>query len=286
MITTGKLMTLAEAAALVRDDQIIAIGGQTIQRRPVAMVRELIRTGRRGLTVVGLTAGFETDMLLAMGRVAAVRAGYTGLDFLGLAPHFGKDPAVRIVEETEASIIQGAKAAIAYLGFLPFRGTLQTDLMKVREDIRTVVCPYTGETLIAWPAIRPDVALIHAQQADEQGNAVLASNPSIDRLWAAAATTTIVTAEEIVPAGALEGGRATILGRNVTSVVHAPLGAHPTGCYPHYRMDVPFLLDYLDACRAGTVKAWLADTLDGDAQRYAERFIAPRRSLLVAREAS
>jgi glutaconate CoA-transferase subunit A len=269
----SKITDIARAAALVRDGDIVAIGGQTLYRRPVATARELARQGRRGLTVTGLTAGFETDLLLAAGCVSVVRSAYTGFDFLGLAPHFGKDHTVCIVEETEASIIQGVKAALAHVGFMPFRGTLQTDIMKVRPDLKTVQCPYSGETLVAWPAIRPDVALIHTQRADRDGNAVIASNPSIDRLWAAAAATTIVTAEEIVEPGEIEGGAATILGRSVAAVVHVPGGAHPTGCYPMYRVDVPYLLEYVDACRKGSVPDWLADSLRRDHIEHTRRFV-------------
>lgn len=274
----SKIISMAEAAGLVADGDMIAVGGQTLYRRPVAMVRELIRQGRRDLTVVGLTAGFETDILLASGRVTTVRSGYTGFDFLGLAPHFGRDPSVGIVEETEASIIQGAKAAMAYLGFLPFRGAIQTDLARVRPDLKTVTCPYTGEALVAWPAIRPDVALLHAQKADRHGNAVLSSNPSIDRLWAGAAVKTVVTAEEIVET--IDAGEATIMGRDVTAVVHAPMGAHPTGCYPSYRIDVPYLLDYLAACREQRAVEWLQASLEPELPAYVDRFVAPNRQAL------
>lgn len=279
-----KLISLPAAARLVKDGDMVAIGGQTLYRRPVAVVRELIRQGRRDLTVVGLTAGFETDMLLAKGCVSTVRSGYTGFDFLGLAPHLGKDRSVRIVEETEASIIQGVKAALGYVGFLPFRGAMQTDLARVRPDVKTVRCPYSGEELIAWPAIKPDVALVHALRADEYGNAVLPSNPSIDRLWAAAAATTIVSAEEIVESSALEGGKATILGRSVAAVVHAPMGAHPTSCYPRYRIDVPYLLDYVSAAREQRVEQWLAERLAPELPEYVERFVTPNAEQLMMAE--
>lgn len=282
----SKLLTLADAAGLVGDGQVVAIGGQTLYRRPVAMVRELIKSGRKNLTVLALTAGFETDLLLAAGRVSTLRAGYTGLDFLGLAPHFGKDRTVRIVEETEASIIQGVKAAMGYLGFLPFRGTKQTDIMRVRPDLKTVRCPYTGEEFVAWPAIKPEVTLIHALKADEYGNAYLASNLSIDRLLASAAITTIVTAEEIVSTRELEGNQATILGRDVAAVVQLPMGAHPTGCYPRYRMDVAYLLEYVQACRDGTAEQCLAGMLGVDHQGYVDRFILPRREQLFVNEAA
>ncbi|MBX6378683.1 MAG: CoA transferase subunit A, partial [Clostridia bacterium] len=264
----------------VRDGDMVGVGGNSLARRPVALVRELIRAGRRDLTVVAFTAGFETELLLAAGRLRAVRACYVGLDYLGLAPHFGRDPAVHIWEETEASIVLGLKATASHVSFLPFRGVRQTDVLRVRPDVQLVRCPYTGEEYVAWPALQVDVALIHAPACDADGNAVLGASRGIDRLLGAAARTTIVSAERLVGEEEIRRQGADLLGHRVAAVVHAPYGAHPTSCYPYYRADVPHLLDYLDRCREGRVTEYL-QAIELDHGAYVQRFVAARAAELA-----
>ena len=246
----SKLADLVQACKPVLDGSTLGIGGITLHRRPLGLVRELIAQRKKELTLVGLTLGFEAELLLAEGCVSCVRAGYVGLDFLGLAPHFGKHASVRIVEETEHSILNGLRATLAHMDFLPARGTLHTDVARVRPDVRTVRSPYTDEEYIAWPALRPDTALVHASMADEQGNAVLGYGGAIDRLLVVAAKRTIVSTERLVSTAAIQQAGADILARNVSAVVHLPQGAHPTSCLPHYRTDIPYLLNYLATCRA------------------------------------
>lgn len=245
----SKLTTLARAAALVRTGDTLALGGMTLYRRPVAFVMAVLAApdGPKDLTLLCFTCGYETDLLIGAGRVRRVRTCYFGLEAFGLAPMFTQAANLgdlEIVEESEASLSFGLRATLAEVGFMAGRGWIGTDLMKLRPDVRTIHDPYSGEQLVAFPALHPDVAVLHAIEADELGNAYLGKNLGVDSELAMAARTVIVTAEAIVPA--LD--RADVVAPLVTAVVHAPRGAWPTSCHPLYPLAGTEILAYIDAC--------------------------------------
>ena len=249
----SKLMSLVEAAALVQDGDTLALGGMTLYRRPVAFVRALLQreTPPRDLTLLCFTAGFESDLLVGAGLVKRVRTCYFGLEAFGLAPMFTRAATagtLEVVEETEASLAFGLRATLAGVGFMPGQGWLGTDLLKVRSDVHVITDPYTGEDVVAFPAITCDVAVIHAPRADWAGNAVLGGNLAVDVELASVAGRVIVTAEEVVER--LEGP-IDLSGIPVTAVVHAPRGAWPTSCYPLYPIGGEELLRYSELCPAG-----------------------------------
>jgi len=258
-------VSMAEAAHLVRPGDTIAIGGMTLYRRPVAFVRELLRQGTGDLTIISMTCGFESDLLVGAGRVRAVRTCYFGLEGIGLAPMFTKlapRGAFRIIEESEASLAFGLRAALAGVGFMPARAWLGTDLLRVRPDIKMVTDPYSGEQLPAFPAIRPDVAIIHVPMADRSGNAAVVGNRGFDREFGLLAERVIVTTERIVESHKDFGREIDIWGRRVAALVLAPGGAHPTSCYPDYPLDVIAISDYLDACNRDDFAGYLERFLE------------------------
>lgn len=258
---SDKVVALSEAVALVQPGDIIALGGMTLYRRPVAFVRELIRSGVKELTLLALTAGYESDLLVGAGSVRRVRTCYFGLEVFGLAPMFTKKARdLEIIEETEVSLALGLRAALSGIAFQPARAWQGTDLLRVRPDVKTISCPYTGERYVAFPAIKPDVAVIHAQESDRQGAAILKGNLALDREMALAAQRTIVTTERLVEE--VEGEIGTFPSR-VDGVVLAPKGAYPTSCYPYYRLASQEILDYVDACSRGGFEEYLARFLDG-----------------------
>lgn len=235
---------------MVSSGSMLAIGGLTIYRRPVAFVRALIRrflqTGEpSNLTLLAFTAGLESDLLVGAGMVSRVRTCYFGLEIFGLAPmftSFANRGAIEIMEETEASLAFGLRAGLAGVGFMPGRGWLGTDLLSLRPDVRTVLDPYNGEELVAFPAIHPDIAVIHALQADVDGNALIGDNKGVDEELVLAAKKVILTSEEISP----ELQKADIVAPFVNAVVHAPRGAAPTSCHPLYPVDGEALLSYTE----------------------------------------
>ena len=246
----NKLISIQEAAAWVQSDCQLGLGGMTLYRRPVAFTRALLQryrqTGKPGnLTLVTFTAGFESDLLVGMGMVNTVRTCYFGLEIFGFAPMFtyraGRGD-IHIVEETEASLAMGLRAQMASVGFMPGRAWLGTDLMKLRPDVHTVRDPYSGEELVAFPAIRPSISVIHALRADPEGNAQIGDNKAVDEELVVASDRVIVTADEIVP----QLSRAELVAPFVDAVIHTPRGAAPTSCHPLYPLDGQAILAYAE----------------------------------------
>lgn len=263
-MTTGRssqnlLVPLAEAIKQVQPGQTLALGGNMLYRRPVAFVRELLRQPEppKNLTLLCFTAGYESDLLVGAGCVSQTRTCYFGLEAFGFAPMFtqaASQGTLRIVEETEASLAFGIRAQMAGIGFMPSNAWLGTDMLTLRPDIKTIADPYSGEELVAFPAIRCDVAVIHALVADKRGNARLNKNLGIDPELANIAPQVIVTAEEIVDSLTTD---VHIPGIMVTAVTHAPRGAWPTSCYPHYPIGGGELLKYVEMCANGQFNEYM-----------------------------
>ena len=177
--------------------------------------------------------------------VKCVRSCYFGLEIFGLAPmftYYANRGDIEVIEETEASLALGLRAQMAGIGFMPGRAWIGTDLLRLRPDVQTVVDPYTQEELVAFPAIHPDVAVIHALKADPAGNAVIGDNRGVDEELLLTAGEVILTVEEIVPR--LE--RVDLVAPFVSAVVHVPHGAAPTSCHPLYPLDGNAFLDYTE----------------------------------------
>jgi glutaconate CoA-transferase subunit A len=243
-----KLFSLTEAALQVPSGCTLALGGMTLYRRPMAFVRSLLARFResgepRDLTLLNFTAGFESDLLVGAGMVRCVRSCYFGLEIFGLAPMFtyrANHGQIEIVEETEASLALGLRAQMAGIGFMPGRAWIGTDLLKLRSDVQTITDPYTDEELVAFPAIRPDFAVIHALKADWDGNAVIGDNKGVDEELALTAGMVVLTVEEITA----ELEKVDIIGPLVAGVALSPGGAEPTSCHPLYSLDGEALLAY------------------------------------------
>ncbi|MDZ4763902.1 MAG: CoA-transferase [Chloroflexota bacterium] len=260
-------ITMDEAAALVMDGCTLALGGLTVYRRPVAFVRALLKRVQRprDLTLLCFTAGYESDLLVGAGCVGTTRTVYFGLESFGLAPMFtdasGKST-IRIQEETEASIAMGLRARMSGVGFMPSHAWIGTDLFKLRPDVKTIIDPYTGEALTAFPAISCDVTVLHALEADPYGNVKLNNNLGIDLELVYVADTVIVTAERIVERVERSNEGMVVAAPATTHIVHAPKGAYPTSCYPLYPVGGGELMRYVDACNAGRFDAYLAEMLN------------------------
>ncbi len=246
----GKVRELAEAAALVRDGDIVALGGNILHRCPFAFVRELARQGRRGLQIMKTAGGYDVDLLCAAGCVAVVHAGCVGLENeFGFAPNYRRAVEQGLVESRENAcytVIASLRAAAYGIPFQPVNALWGSDI-PAASDFRTVRDPYTGQGVMAIPAIRPDWAVIHVQECDAQGNARILGCVFEDVIMTRAAKGVIVTAERIVPPDFLIGQPETTPVPHflVTAVVEAPGGAAPGSCYPHYDYDPKHIREYL-----------------------------------------
>lgn len=263
-LISDKRLSLQQAIDLVPTQGCtLALGGVTLYRRPMAYALALYARYKqkqipRDLTLLCFTAGVESDILVGEGMVQTIRTCYFGLEAFGLAPNFttaAGQGAINIMEETEASLAFGLRATLAGVGFMPSHAWQGTDLFKLRPDVKTIVDPYRGEELTAFPAIQCDVAVIHALQADIQGNAAIGSNWGVDRELSLVADCVIITAEEVVP----RLKKADIIGPSVHAVVEAPQGAWPTSCHPRYPLDGEAILRYTEQAGLETYPDLLAE---------------------------
>lgn len=261
-----KRTPLDRAVHLVPDGALVGLGGGLSARLPMALVRELIRAGRRDLHVVGSAHGIDVDLLVAAGAVAICEESYVGFEQdLGLAPAFRRAAergAVEVRESCCDTMLTQLRAAEFGLPFLPVRGVKGTDVLRLHPEYGRVRCPFTGEDLVAVPALRPDVVLLHAPLADRRGNLHLEQPYVLDERFAAASAAVVATAERIGSPDEVAAAGITVPGHLVAAVTEVPFGAHPTSCYPDYAYDRPHLAEYVAAAAAG------GDELAGYLDRY------------------
>ncbi len=262
-----KRISLAEAANLVHDGMTIALGGMTIYRRPTAFVRALLsRVPRpRDLTLLCFTAGYESDLLVGAGCVSTIHSCYFGLESFGFAPMFteaAQKGSIKIVEETEASLALGIRAGISGVGFTPSHAWIGTDLPRLRPDVKTVIDPYTGEELMAFPAVHCDLAIIHGLEGDHFGNVRINNNVGVDMELVYLAEEVIFTVEQIVTQSERSLDSLLIPAPGADYIAHAPNGAWPTSCYPLYPVAGGELMRYIDACNSGQFNTYLDEFLN------------------------
>lgn len=247
-----KRRSLAEVIATIPDGSRLALGGNTLHRAPAAFVHELVRQGKRALELVKTAAAYDVDLLCGLGCATAVSAGFVGYETVfGLAPMYRRAVESGRVEAREHAcytIIAGLRAAVQGVPFMPLNGLQGSDLVGLR-GFKSVHDPYSGQDVMTVPAIVPDVALIHVQEADQDGNARIWGSKFEDTLMARAARRVILSAERLVDRATLaaDPSRTDIPGFLVDAVVEAPGGAWPTSCAGLYAYDEPFLAELLAA---------------------------------------
>ena len=259
-----KRMTEDDVVARLADGMTVGIGGWGSRRKPMSLVRAILRSKLRDLTVVSY-GGPDVGMLCAAGKVRKAVYGFVSLDSIPLEPHFRaarQRGAFEAVELDEGMLQWGLYAASIRLPFLPTRAGLGSDLQRVHPWLRTVTSPYDdGETLLAMPAIELDVALVHANRADAAGNGqLLGPDPFFDDLFCMAAKLRFMSCERIVPTEELIAGGSVHTLRihrgMVDGVVEAPGGAGFTSCEPDYDRDEALQREY--AASAQSPEAWSA----------------------------
>jgi glutaconate CoA-transferase subunit A len=238
--------TTADAAiASLADGMTLGIGGWGSRRKPMALVRAILRSPLRDLTVVSF-AGPDLGMLCAAGKVRRAVFGFASLDSIPLEPYFRlarQAGAIEASEIDEGMLQWGLYAAALRLPFLPTRAGLGSDALALNPWLRTVRSPYDdGEELVAMRALELDAALVHVNRADASGNAqILGPDPYFDDLFCMAAKRRIVSCERVVPTEELvRGGPLSTLRIHrgmVDAVVEAPRGAAFTSCDPDYPRD-------------------------------------------------
>ena len=250
-----KLGSIEDAVALVKDGDHLALGGCLYSRTPLALVWALLRRRPRGLAFSRNLICYEAEWGMVAGAVNKVVTSWMGIGLpWGLSRiqrEFVESGRVTFEEWSHLGLGLRYRAAAMGVSFLPSLTMLGSGLMDVSGS-RTVDCPYTGRTLHAVPALFPDVALLHVQRADRLGNCQIDGYPHMDADISRAATTVLVTTEEIVSEEETRRypDRTVIPGFVVDSLVHVPFGSFPHECYALYEADYDHFAEYTGAIDA------------------------------------
>jgi glutaconate CoA-transferase subunit A len=268
----------------VRDGDTVVIEGFT-HLICFAAGHEIIRQGRRDLTLARLTPDLIYDQLIAAGCARKLVFSWAGNPGVGSLHAFrramerkgGDAPALEIEEYSHFGMVARFSAGAARLPFWPLRNYAGTDLPRANPRIKTVACPYTGETLAAVPALNPDVTIVHAQRADKGGNTQMWGLVGVQKEAAFASTRVIVVVEELVREAVIRSdpNRTVIPGMIVSAVVVEPWGAHPSYAQGYYDRDNDFYV------------AWEAISRDPDKlARYLDEFVhgVPDRAGYIAKQ--
>jgi glutaconate CoA-transferase subunit A len=258
-----KRLTEEEAVAELRSGMTVGFGGWGSRRKPMSVVRAILRTDLTDLTVVSW-GGPDVGILCAAGKVRRVVYAFVSLDSIPLEPHFRAARQGGVIEDEpydEGMFLLGLQAAAWRVPFLPTRVGLGSDILRDNDRVRMVTSPFEdAEELVAVPALTMDAAFVHMNRADARGNGqYLGPDPYMDDLFLGAATQRYLSAERIVPTEQLaeEGPPQSLLisRLHVDGVIEAPNGAHFTSCDPDYGRDEAFQKQY--AASAKSPEAWV-----------------------------
>ena len=242
----SKIVSLKEAVqACVQDGDVVALEGFT-HLIPFAAGHEIIRQGRRNLTLVRLTPDVIYDQLIGAGCASKLvfswggNPGVGSLHRLRDAVEKGWPAPLALEEHAHAGMAAAYAAGASGLPFALLRGYLGSDLPKYNDRIKFIDCPYTGERLATVPSVRPNVAVIHAQRADRTGNVLMWGLVGVQKEAVLAATRAIVTVEEVVDHLEAPPNAVVLPHWVVTAVCHVPGGAFPSYAQGYYARSNAF----------------------------------------------
>jgi glutaconate CoA-transferase subunit A len=277
VINQNKVAKLSDITRLSEDGDRVAIGGAWLSSHPMAIIRQIIRSKIKHLSLITILGSVDIDLMIGAGCVDRLMFSFVSMEAYGLAPNFRRaieKEGLAYDEITGLAIILGFEAAGRGVPFLPYRGPFGSDYLKQRPEFyKTINCPFTGEEMVAVPAIKPDVAIIHAQRADPAGNIQIEGTGGSDLELAKAAEKVIVTVEEVVPTEVLrENPYKTKIPRfYVDMVIEQPFGAHPTSSIPSYVGDPWHMLTYMEmAASPDTFKQYLDNYVMKSEDEYLE----------------
>ncbi|GLH77149.1 CoA-transferase [Bradyrhizobium sp. SSBR45G] len=262
-MTKSKIVSVDEAVAEIPDGAKVALGGWIFNSQPMALVRALIRKGARDLHLIPAPGSIAPDMLIGAGCVASTVCVFISFEQFGLAPHFrrqSENGTLKVYDLDGPAIAGGLRAGICDLPYMPVPD-LGTDLPKFAPEHYWPLPSKPGDRrMLAVAAVKPDVCLLHAQQADEHGNVQHLGPPFFDAMIAQASRRVIVSVDRIVSTDTIRRSNhlTKLPSAMVDAVVEAPFGAHPTASPSLYRSDEAHLKDYVrSSASAETFGAYL-----------------------------
>ena len=265
----AEICSLADAIARnLNDGETVAMEGFT-HLIPFAAAHEVIRQGRKRLRLVRMTPDLIYDQLIGMGVADRLVFSWGGNPGVGSLHRFrdavenGWPNPLTLEEHSHAAMANAYEAGAANLPFAVFRGYHGVDLQNVNPNIRSVCCPFTGETLAAVPAIRPDVTIIHAQRADRIGNVLIEGIVGVQKQAVLAAKRSIVTVEEVVDTLDAPSFNSVILPSwAISAIAIVPGGAYPSYAQGYYRRANGFYKSWDGIARdRGTFMRWMQDNV-------------------------
>jgi len=265
----AQVMELGPAvAAHVRDGDVVAMEGFT-HLIPYAAGHEVIRQGRRDLTLIRMTPDILYDQLIGMGAARKLVFSWGGNPGVGSlhrmrdAVENGWPRRLDIEEHSHAAMANAYEAGASNLPFAVFRGYKGADLARVNPAIRSVTCPYTGEVLATVPAVRPDVAIVHALKADRRGNVLFEGIVGVQKEAVLASKRSIVTVEELVDDFGPRNANAAILPHwTVSAIAVVPGGAYPSYAHGYYKRANAFYKAWDGISREReTFLAWMRENV-------------------------
>ena len=246
----SKLINISNAIAMIRDEDTVGIGGNVLHRAPMALIREVVRAKKRKLKIVKTAGAMDVDMLCFGDCVYSVDAGFISYESeFSLADHYRKavqQGQVKGNEHACYTVMSALRAAVYGVPFMPVKGLMAGDLIDVNDYFTRIKDPFSNAMVTVVKALQPDITLIHVQESDEEGNAVIYGPKFDDILLAKAAKKVIISAETIVEESKFRRSRqkADIPHFMVSAVVHIPKGAAPCSCPERYDIDREDILSF------------------------------------------
>jgi glutaconate CoA-transferase subunit A len=269
-VPDSKLFSLAEAInRFVPNGCQVAMGTAQETLIPFAAGHEIIRQRKFDLILIGPISDMLFDQLVGAHCVRKIRAAWIGNVITGSGYNFRQAVEDGLIEMEDHSILtltMALSAGAMGVSFMPARTALGSDLYKTNASLKSIICPFSGNTLTAVAAINPDVAIIHVQRADEFGNAHVWGNLGVTREACVASRHIIITAEEIVSSDIINSdpNRVVTPGFRVSAVVHAPWGGHPSPVPGYYNRDHQAFIDYrADSKTPESFARWLKRWVEG-----------------------
>lgn len=235
----NKIISLDEFSRQIKKGTKVGIGGFDLHRKPLSLVLELAENAQlRDLELFGISLALEADILIGSGKTKKIISSYTGLENFGQCYFFREGVEEKRVEPIEMSTyatILSLQAGALGIEYLPSKTMLHSDMAKNNPLVKIIESEFSGEKILAIRSYNPDIALIHAQEADEEGNIRIESPPAtkVDGYLAKASKKTFVSVERIIN----KINNPTISGLYTAGIIHLPGGSAPTSLYPQHDVD-------------------------------------------------
>ena len=241
-----KIIQLGQIKEIIKSNSTIAIGGFTINRKPISIIKEIAESDAKNLTLYTLAGSLDIDLLVEKSKVAKIMAAYVGYEGLGVSKivrHAVESGGVIFEDLTEILYYLRLKAGATGVPFIPTSSIIKSDIFKINTACKKIKDPFTNGELCAVSSINPDFSIIHAQKADKFGNILIDEPDFCEREMAQASKTRIFSVEKIVRR--LKPSEITIPSQFVDYIIPAKRGAYPTGCSKNYSPDIKSILNYL-----------------------------------------